>query len=38
VTREDVLFLGSLVVLTGFAAVGVVAIVRTMGLLGGILP
>ena len=38
VTREDVIFLGSLVVLTSFAAVGVVAIVRTMGLLGGILP
>ena len=37
VTREDVLFLGSLVVLTGFAAVGVVAIVRGMGLLGGLL-
>jgi len=38
VTREDVLFLGGLVVLTSFAMVGVVAIVRETGLLAGVLP
>ena len=37
VTREDVLFLGGLVVLTSFAMVGVVAIVQETGLLAGVL-
>jgi len=36
--REDVILLGGLVVLTSFAMVGVVAIVRETGLLAGVLP